>query len=122
MKNNSDETIATLDQKLNEMILSGQALDAFDRFYADDVVMQEGTQPAREGKAANRDYEEKFFGSIAEFHGAELLNSAVEGDQSYSEWIFDATLNDGTRMTNTQVAARKWRDGKVVWERFYVAA
>ena len=43
----------------------------------------------------------------------------VEGDRSFSEWIFDVTFKDGTRMRNEQVAARRWKDGKVVHERFY---
>jgi ketosteroid isomerase-like protein len=118
---NTTNDTAQLDRQLNEMILSGQALDAFERFYADDVVMQEGSEAPRQGKPANREYEQQYHAAIAEFHGAELHNSAIAGDTSYSEWTFDATLTDGTRITNTQVAARKWRDGKVVWERFYVA-
>ena len=111
-----------LDDKLNQQILAGQALEAFEAYYDDSVVMQEGTQPPREGKQANREYERQFFASIAEFHGAELHASAVNGNHSYSEWTFDVTFKDGTRVTNTQVAARKWRDGKVVWERFYTAS
>ncbi len=114
--------IATLDSTVNQMILAGQALDAFDRYYADDVVMQEGVATPRAGKAANLDYERAFFDSIAEFHGAQLHAAAVDGDRSYSEWTFDATLKDGTRMTNTQVAVRRWANGKIVWERFYIAS
>ena len=115
-------TIEELETNLNQQILSGQALQAFDSFYDDDVVMQEGNQPPRVGKQSNRDYEEKFFASIAEFHGAELHASAVQGDRSFSEWTFDVTLKDGVRVTNTQIAARKWKHGKVIWERFYVAS
>ena len=57
--------------------------------------------------------------NIAEFHGAELHRSAVDGEQSYSEWTFDCTFKDGTRMRNTQVAARTWKDGKVQKEQFF---
>ena len=114
--------ISQLDSTLNQMILEGQALDAFETYYDDDVVMREGTQPPRQGKEANRQYEQAFFGSIAEFHGAELHASAVHGDRSYSEWTFDVTLKNGSRLTNTQVAARQWHDGKVISERFFVAS
>ena len=117
----STQDLTVLDEQLNQMILSGQALEAFEKFYADDCVMQEGNTAPREGKAANRRYEQEFFNAIAEFHGAELHASAAMGDRSYSEWTFDATLKNGTRITNTQVAAREWRDGKVVRERFYLA-
>ena len=113
--------ISNLENELNQMILGGQALDAFEKFYADDIVMQENDQPPREGKAANREFEEQFFSSIKEFHGATLGDVAVTGDVSFSEWTFDVTFQDGNRVANPQVTRRKWKDGKVVHERFYHA-
>ena len=111
--------VAELERELNEMVASGQAMEAFEKFYAEDVVMQENLQDPRVGKAACRAYEEAFFGNVAEFHEGSFHGGATEGDRSYSEWIFDVTFKDGTRMRNTQVAARRWKDGKVVHERFY---
>lgn len=111
--------IAELERELNEMIASGKAMEAFEKFYAEDVVMQENTQEPRVGKAACRQYEQQFFGNVAEFHEGSFHGSAAEGDRSFSEWIFDVTFKDGTRMRNEQVAARRWKDGKVVYERFY---
>lgn len=113
------QNIVALEAELNQMILSGQALEAFEKFYADDIVMQENQDEPRKGKAANRAYEEQFFGSIAEFHGAKLGGVAVSGDRSFSEWTFDCTFEGGVRMTNDQVTARTWKDGQVVFERFY---
>lgn len=46
------KNIAELERELNELIVSGQALEAFDRFYDDDVVMQENQQEPRVGKDA----------------------------------------------------------------------
>lgn len=111
--------INQLDQKLNEMVLAGQALEAFDKFYADDVVMQENDGEARVGKAPNRDYEEQFFSSIAEVHEFALHSSAVGDGVSYSDWTFDITFKDGNRVKMNQVAKRDWQDGKVVGERFF---
>lgn len=113
------QNVEALEKELNEMIASGQAMEAFEKFYADDVVMQENNQEARRGKDACRKYEEDFFGNVAEFHEGSLQASAAQGDRSYSEWIFDVTFKDGSRMRNHQVAARKWKDGKVVSERFF---
>ncbi|MCY7309903.1 MAG: hypothetical protein LH619_03920 [Chitinophagaceae bacterium] len=36
--------------QLNQMILEGKILEAFEKFYADDVVMQDNDYPARAGK------------------------------------------------------------------------
>ena len=60
--------IQNLDAQLNQMILDGQILEAFDRFYGENVVMQENNQEPTVGKAANRAREEQFVGSVAELH------------------------------------------------------
>lgn len=110
--------IAHLDAELNEMIRQGKALEAFERFYADDVVMIENDQ-AFVGKDLNRKREQEFFGNIAEVHAASIGATAVSGNVSFCEQSFDATLVDGTRMRMEEVAVRTWKDGKIVKERFY---
>jgi ketosteroid isomerase-like protein len=111
--------VNALDNQLNEQVLSGDALAAFEKFYADDVVMQENLEEPRAGKDVNRKVEEEFFSSVEQFHAATLLGSAVNGSTSYSEWEFDLTFKGGKRVKLTQVAARRWSNGKVVHERFY---
>ncbi len=112
-------SVEALDQKLNQAILTGKALEAFDELYADDVVMQENTAEPFVGKALNRDREVKFFSSIAALHEISLTASAVNGDVSFGEWVLDVTFQGGTRYKLTQVSVRRWKDGKVVHERFY---
>ncbi|MDH4282709.1 MAG: nuclear transport factor 2 family protein [Myxococcales bacterium] len=108
-----------LDSDLNSMILGGQALEAFEKYYADDVVMQENSEEPRVGKDTNRKYEEQFFGSIKEFHGAELRSSVVGDGVSLSEWMFDVTFQDGNRVQIEQAVRRTWNGDKVTHERFY---
>jgi len=110
---------AALDSQLNEMILSGKALEAFEKFYADDVVMQENSEEPRAGKDVNRKFEQEFFASVAEWHEGKLLSSAVNDNTSFSEWYFDISFKNGARMKSSQVAVRRWKDGKIVCERFY---
>ena len=110
--------IAALENQLNQLILEGQALAAYERFYAEDIVMQENTAPPVVGKARNREREQAFFGSIAEAN-IHLLGSAVGDGGSYSEWIYELSFRDGRRVCMTEVSARRWKDGLVVHERFY---
>lgn len=111
--------VAALEQELNQAILHGKALEAFETYYADDVVMQEPGVAPFEGKDVNRKREEEFFGSVEAFHGAELISAAVTGDTGFSEWLWDVTLKGVGRIKMEQVARRSWKDGKVVHERFY---
>lgn len=111
--------VAAFDRDLNEKILTGKALEAFEQYYAEDVVMQENGDAPFVGKELNRKREQEFFGSIQEFHGAELEAAAVEGDTSFGVWTLDLTFKNGVRYKNTQAAVRMWKDGKVVRERFF---
>jgi len=113
---------AARDRELNQAILAGDILNAFEKFYADDVVMHENDSPPFTGKSVNRKREEDFVNSVQEFHEARLLGEAVNGDTSYSEWEYDLTFKSGIRMKLQQVASRRWKNGQVSHERFYYKA
>jgi ketosteroid isomerase-like protein len=113
------KTVAELDEALNTAILTGKALEAFEEYYADDVVMQENSDEPRVGKDANRTAEIEFFSSLAAFHDGKLLSSAVNGDITFGEWFMDITFKNGFRAQMSQVAVRRWKDGKIAHERFY---
>ena len=110
--------LAALEAQLNQLILAGEPLAAFERFYSEDIVLQENTSPEIVGKARNREREAVFFGSIAETK-VQLLGSAVGEGVTYSEWIYELLFKDGRLVRMTEVSARRWRDGLVVHERFY---
>ena len=84
--------------------------------------MQEGAAEPIVGKAVNRDREKDFFGKITEFRGAEVKSVAVGADTTVVEWHFDYTHSEWGPVKYDQVAVQRWRDGKIVHERFYRAA
>ena len=106
-------------QAVIDGILAGKLLETFDAYYADDVVMSENRKDERVGKAANREYEEKFIGNVQEFHGAKVGRVLIDGDNSAVEWTFDVTFKGGNRVVMNQVAVQTWKDGKVIREDFY---
>ena len=105
--------------QLNQMILEGKILDAFDKFYAEDVVMQDNNYPAREGKALNRQYEEAFVGGLTEFRGAKVISTLISDDLAVTEWWFDYTHKDYGTRNYRQLAVQRWKNGKIVEEKFY---
>lgn len=113
--------VRALDAELNRLITEGKILEAFDRFYADDVVMQENREPATRGKAANRDREVQFVSSIEAFHGLRWVRTGVDGDVSFAEVEMDVSLKGVGRIVLAQTAVREWKDGEIVAERFYHA-
>ncbi|MEM6455249.1 MAG: nuclear transport factor 2 family protein [Acidobacteriota bacterium] len=111
-----------LENELNQLINAGSILEAFDRFYADDVVMFELDGNHYDGKVTNRAREEAFIASVETWHGVTLHGVGVGDDVTYSEWTFDFDKKGEGRQTFRQVAARRWRDGQIVEERFFAMA
>jgi hypothetical protein len=112
----------TIDEKikhLNTLILEGKALEGFDLYYDDEVVMQENELAPTVGKKANREREQNFFGSITDFRGAKVLDLAVGENVSYVTWQFDYTHKDWGVRNYTQVSVQHWKDGKIVKEQFF---
>ncbi len=107
---------------LNKMILAGQNMEAFEKYYHDNVVMQENNNTPTVGKAANREREKQTMAMIVAFHGAELRSVAFGEDVSMAEWSFDMTYKGGHRVKTQQVAVQRWQDGKIIRETFYYSA
>lgn len=110
-------------KQLNQMVFQGQILEAFDRFYHPNVVMQENLEAERVGKEANRAYEEQFVGALEAVHGGGIDHVLVDEDQQVAmieSWM-DVSFKDGNRVKMAQVAVQQWKEGQVIHERFYHA-
>jgi ketosteroid isomerase-like protein len=108
-------------EDIKNLVLQGKAMEAFEKYYGDDVVMQENEQPPTVGKEANRERELEFFSKLVEFRGADVKAVAFGDDVIISEWFLDYTHADWGKITHDQVSVQRWKDGKVVHERFYYA-
>ncbi len=115
--------VAALTQELDTMTAAGAILDALDKYYSESCTFTEMAGGAsRENRQAQHDHLSGFFSTLEGFNGAALHGSAVRGDLSYSEWTFDMTAGDGSPIVWNEVLVRRWKDGKVVEEKFYNAA
>ncbi len=104
---------------LNNLILEGKIIEAMNTFYHKDVSMQENDNPPTVGLEANIKREQEFVANT-EWHGVELKGVAVGDNISMTEWFFDFTNRQyGKRLTFNEVAVQRWKDGKIIHERFY---
>lgn len=104
---------------LNQQILAGDMLGAFEKFYADEVVMQENEGELLTGKTACRAHEEAFVGNITAFRGAAVKNVLLSDDIAVVAWHFDFGHALWGRRNYDQVAVQRWRNGRIVNEKFY---
>jgi hypothetical protein len=116
------DTNRALVHQLIEGVTSGRLLETFDALYADDVVMSENgaEDPARQGKAANRAYEQYFVEHSA-WNGVKVGPVLADGDTTAYEIFMDFTI-DGQRVARTQWAVQTWKDGRIAREVFHYAA
>jgi ketosteroid isomerase-like protein len=106
-------------QELLSYIRNGRIIEAMTEFYAPDSEMQENRNPPTKGLAANIEREKQFLANIKEWRGFNVHAVAVEGDVSLVESSMEFVATDGTPVRLEQVSVSKWRDGKIVHERFY---
>jgi hypothetical protein len=106
---------------LYAMIGQGQLLEAFEKYYHNDVVMQEAGEAERTGKDVNREHEKQFLGMLKEVHGAGVdgFTSDEENGITMVENWMDMTFQDGNRVRMEQVAVQKWQGDQVIREKFY---
>lgn len=107
--------------QLYQMIGSGRLLDAFEQFYAEDIVMVEASGEVREGKATNRVFEQQFMGGIQEMHGggARAITANEEDAVTMVESWMEVTFKDGNRVFMEQIAVQYWEGDLIKREKFY---
>ncbi len=106
-------------QHLIQYIEAGRFLEAMNEFYAEDVQMQENGNPPTIGLRANIEQARQFLDSVKEWKTVEVKASVVWGDVSFYETVLDWVTTAGSPVRLEQVAVARWRDGKIVHERFY---
>lgn len=111
--------LATTIEELNRLVLAGRPLEAFDKFYHDEVVMQENENAPTIGKPANRMREETFFSNIIEFREAKPLTTAVGENVTMVVWHYDYTHKDWGVRNYTQASIQTWENGKIIREQFF---
>lgn len=104
---------------LNDLILQGKAMEAFEIYYHHDVIMQENENIPTVGKSANRVREEEFTSSIVEFRYAKPLKVTIGEGITMVEWYYDYTHKDLGERKYTQVSVQEWKDGQIIKEKFY---
>lgn len=104
---------------LNDLILQGKILEAFDKYYHPDVIMQENETVPTIGKDANRLREEAFVEAVTEFRAARVLKTTVGENCSMVEWQFDYTHKEWGVRNYTQISVQEWQDGQIIHEKFY---
>jgi hypothetical protein len=111
-----------LQQRLNDLfgyIRQGKIIEAMSEFYDKDVKMQDNANPPTVGQAANTEREKQFLSGVKEWKGFNVTASAVGDDVTFYECSLDFIATSGQPVHMEQVVVARWKNGKIVQERFY---
>jgi len=118
----STPTTINLQDRLEDLfsyIREGRILDTINEFYAEDATMQENSLPPTVGREANYEREKQFLSMVKEWKGFEVTAKGVGEDVTFYETVMDWVTTDDTPVHVEQVVVAKWRDGKIIHERYY---
>jgi hypothetical protein len=112
------QEIETSLNHLNRLVVEGKMMDAFEKYYHDDVVMQDNDLPPTVTKNANRKRELEFLNNISDFRSAQVKGLGVGDGISFVIWEYDYTHKEWGLKNYTQVSVQEWKDGKIINEKF----
>lgn len=104
---------------LNALIQDGRIMDAFEKYYGEDVVIHQNGNSPIEGKGENRKRGIKFLWEIDEVYDAKVLSVSFGDLVSMTEWSIDVKTKSNIRKLLYRVNVQYWNARKIVLERLY---
>jgi formyltetrahydrofolate synthetase len=109
-------------EALNLLIRDGKIMEAFEKYYGVDVVIQVNGNSPVTGKEQNRSREMIFLKEIEKLNSAEVHSVTFGGADdniSMTEWVITIENKDGEKKTIYRVNVQHWKDDKIISERLY---
>ncbi|MDP2628949.1 MAG: nuclear transport factor 2 family protein [Nanoarchaeota archaeon] len=109
-------------EQLNTLIKEGKIMEAFEKYYGEEVIIQvNGNSPVK-GKDANRKREMIFLQEIEKLNSADINSvtfGGTEDNVSMTEWAIKIENKDGIKKTIYRVNVQHWKDNKIINEKLY---
>jgi hypothetical protein len=104
---------------LNQMLVDNKPLEAFEKFYHPNVMMQDNHNPPTIGKDANREREKLFYGNITELRRNIPIKVAIGDNCTMVEWLMDFTHKEWGVVLLHQVSVQVWEGNQIIKENFF---
>jgi len=109
-------------EKLNILIKEGKIMEAFEKYYGEEVIIQVNGNPPITGKEQNRKREMIFLQEIEKLNSAEIKSvtfGGTEDNVSMTEWAIDIENKEGIQKIIYRVNVQHWKDDKIINEKLY---
>jgi hypothetical protein len=109
-------------EKLNILIKEGKIMEAFEKYYDEEVIIQVNGNSPINGKEQNRKREMIFLQEIEKLNSA-VINSVTfggtEDNVSMTEWAITIENKQGIKKIIYRVNVQHWKDDKIINEKLY---
>jgi YHS domain-containing protein len=110
-------SLASAFDRRNVLIASGWILEAFETFYADNVVVTWADGTSISGKRANREREHEVVSGLRSFSAKRLASAVHEASgRSSAMWIVTIDHERHGRVTKALQTAQRWENNQIVEE------
>lgn len=109
-------------EKLNALIREGKIMEAFEKYYGEEVIIQVNGNPSLKGKNENRKREMIFLQEIEKLNSAEVKSvtfGGAEDNVSMTEWEISIENKKGEKKIIHRVNVQHWKDDKIINEKLY---
>jgi predicted flap endonuclease-1-like 5' DNA nuclease len=106
-------------QQLDKMVSEGKILEAFDKFFHNDVVTWSDKKDKTTSKDEKKNFLIDFFKKMKSLDESKLHDSFIDGNTSYSKYTFLFTNQEGEKLKWHEIIRRKWNDRLVVDEFYF---
>lgn len=106
-------------QQLDELIAAGKIIEAFDKYFHENVVTWSSKKDKTTSKEEKKNFLIDFFENMKSTEDIKFHGSVTDGSTSYSKFTFIFTNKKGEKLKWHEIIRRKWENGLVVDEYYY---
>jgi hypothetical protein len=114
----TEKEISVALDELSELVAQGKPMDAFEKFYHDDLEKTDLDGVTITGKLKNREIGLQLLSKVKTVRDFSRIGQIVKGNRSFLVWSLDFDHADNGQVKVVQVAVQDWQDGKIIRERF----
>jgi hypothetical protein len=107
-------------QELLEFFKSNPPVEqVYERFYDENVVVQENLQPPRVGRTLSIERQQRMNANVKEVLDFKIGAVLVDGNRSVIEMHLELITHDGYRIRLEEVGMQTWQNGLIIHERYF---
>lgn len=115
----TEQQISAALDELIAMMAAGKPLEAFERFYHDDLEKTDLDGVPHKGKAVNQQIGVELLSKVKAVRDFTAIGKIIKENRSFLVWSLDFDHADNGPVKVIEVAIQDWEGGKIVRERYF---